>query len=490
MKIALIMPDSNSKERTFYDYKFFSSFLLSKKHLSYLLSIPTLVSLTPPEHEIKIFDERIEDIDYDWEADIVGITVLTMTAPRAYEISENYRRRGTKTVLGGVHPYMCPDEALEHCDSVIIGEADVVWHKLLKDAQTGETKRVYKAERTSDLTKSPVANRSLLSKDKYFSDILQTTKGCPFYCDFCTVHAFDGQKIRHKSVDQIIKEIKEIQGTGTNIKKRSIFFADDNIIANKKFTRELLEALKPYNLNWSCQATINISKEYDLLQLMKESGCGAILIGFESVSQNSIRNMDKKINLRYDYANAIKKIQSHGIMIHGSFILGSDSDSLSSFDELINFIEENNLLMCLINILTPFPGTKLLENLEKEGRIIHKDWSKYNTANVVFYPKQMTPEELYNGFRKVYKQVYSFDSILKKLEYYWDIDFWKHSNEVDPIKFKYRLIFAIRLFTLLASTKIKRSKFILKILPKVFHSRVRISTILTLMAYNDYADSL
>ncbi len=490
MKIALVIPrNSSGAEKSFYDYGFFSKFLFSRRYFSYLLAIPVLVSLTPPEHEVKVFDENIEEIDYDWDADLAGISVRTMFADRAYSISENFRRRGVKTVLGGIHPSMCTEEALRYSDAVLKGEAEDVWPALLQDAGRGRLRRVYSAGDHADLTSFPTPGRSSLSKDRYFADIVQTTKGCPFKCEFCSVYAYDGQKIRNKTVDQVIREIEEIAGASSGYKKKSIFFADDNIIANRKFARELFSELKKYNLNWSCQASINIARDDELLRLMKESGCGAILIGFESVSKNNLSRMDKGVNQRHDYEEAIEKIQSHGILVHSSFILGYDFDTQSSFDELIGFIDKTRLLMPLINILTPFPGTRLFRRLEKEGRIIHRNWSRYDAKNVVFTPSLMTPEELLEGYRKVIRAVYSFDSIYRKLRHYWDIDFWRHSNETDPIKFKYRLLFAARLGTLLFSPNVQRSKFILKILPRIFDRRVRISTILTLMAYNDYAYS-
>ncbi len=490
MKIAFIIPKNTSVTgKSFYDYSFFSKFLLSRKYFSYLLAVPTLVSLTPPGHEIRVFDENIEDIDYAWGPDIAAISVRTMFAKRAYKISESFRQRGVRTVLGGIHPSMCSEEALQHSDSVVVGEAEEVWHRLLTDSENGGLKRVYKAEKKADLTAFPVPGRASLSRDRYFSDIVQTTKGCPFYCEFCSVHAFDGRVIRSRTIPHVVNEIKDLAGTDARYKKRSIFFADDNIIANRKYAKELFLALKEHDLNWSCQASINIAKEDELLRLMKDSGCGSILIGLESVSRENLSRMDKGVNLRHDYKEAISKIQSYGILVHGSFILGYDFDTRDSFSELIDFIQETNLLMPLINILTPFPGTKLFKRLEDEGRILHRDWDHYDARSVVFAPARMTPGELLDGHKRVIRAIYSFDAIYEKIAYYWKIDFWRHSNEVDPIGFKYRALFAIRLCTLLASTNFRRSGFILKILPKVFQRRVRISTILTLMAYNDYAYS-
>ncbi len=492
LKIALIIPkNSSDNKKSFYDCDFYSTFLLTKKYVSYLLAIPTIIALTPDRHEIRVFDENIEEIDYNWKADLAGISVRTMFAERAYAISEAYRKRGVKTVLGGIHPSMCPEEAQQHCDSVVTGEAEAVWTALLTDAENGQLKKRYRAEKFFDIKLSPVPNRVPLSRNRYLSDIVQTTKGCPFHCEFCSVYAFDGQKIRNKTVDQVIQEITDINGFHARYKKKNaIFFADDNIIANKKFSKELFLALKPHNINWICQASINISKEDELLGLMRESGCGAIFIGFESISQKNLEMMHKEINQRYDFLEAIKKIQSYGMLVHSSFIVGYDFDSSKTFDELIDFIRESRLLMPLINILTPFPGTELFMRFEAEGRLLHRDWSKYDTKHVVFSPPNMSPAELLAGYIKIVKSAYSFDAIFEKLKHYWKIDFWERANRLDPVKFRYRLIFAVRLFTLLFSFRFDRSRFIVKILPKVFNSRVRISTILTLMAYNDFAASL
>ena len=208
MKIVLVIPKNSSESgKSFYDYEFFSRFLLSRKYFSYLLAIPTLVSLTPPEHEIRVFDENIEDIDYSWDADLAGISVRTMFSKRAYGIARTFRNRGVTTVLGGIHPSMCTKEALEYCDSVVVGEAEEIWHDLLADAQNGSLKRIYKAKKKADLTAVPLPDRSALSRERYFSDIVQTTKGCPFHCEFCSVYAFDGNRIRNKKtlLDRIDK---------------------------------------------------------------------------------------------------------------------------------------------------------------------------------------------------------------------------------------------------------------------------------------------
>lgn len=491
MKIALVIPNTSSIDgKSFYDWNFFSKFTFTRKFFSYLLAIPTLAALTPSEHEVRVFDENIENIDYNWGADLVGISVRTLFAFRAYEISRTFRKRGAITVLGGIHPSMCREEALEHCDSVVVGEAEGVWATLLKDAGKGQLKKIYQATKKSDLRKYPIAKRDLLASRGYFTEILQTTKGCPFFCEFCSVYAFDGQKIRSRTLEQVLAEVKEVKGKSSGYKKVAIFFADDNIIANKKFARKLFEALIPLKVNWYCQAAINISKEEKLLKLMKKSGCGSIFVGLESISPDNLVEMDKGVNLKYDYLEAINKIQSHEILVHGSFILGSDNDDQKSFEDLALFIEEVKLLMPMINVLTPFPGTKLFERLGRTGRILHKNWNKYDMKSAVFIPKKMTPEELEREYKKLMRRIYSFSSIYNRLQHYWKRDFWKHSNQADPILFKYRILFALRLCSLLISTNRPRSIFILKILPHVFRKRVRISVILTLMAYNDFAYSI
>ncbi|MBC8414385.1 B12-binding domain-containing radical SAM protein, partial [bacterium] len=472
MKIALIIPrNGEPDDSSFYDLKFVSKFLFSKKSFAYLLAIPTLAALTPPEHEIRVFDENIEEIDYEWGPDLVGISVRTMFAKQAYSISNEFRTRGVKTVLGGIHPSMCTEEAMEHCDAVVVGEAEELWAGLLKDAAAGSLQKVYRAERKIDMHTTPPPRWSVLPRDKYLADIVQTTKGCPFHCEFCSVYAYDGQGIRNKSVDQVLQEVRGVTSSVGGYQKKAIFFADDNIIANRKFSRELFRELKKLKIKWSCQASINISKDEETLKLMRESGCGSMLIGLESVSEQNLARMDKGINKKHDYLQAIRTIQAHGILVNGSFIVGYDFDTKESFDELIAFINEAKLLMPLINVLTPFPGTKLFQRLEKEGRILHKDWSKYDSKQVVFSPALLTPEELQQGYRKVISEIYSFESIYKKLDHYMKIGFWATYNTEDPMKLKHQLLFAVRLLSLLPGGAPGRAGFIFKILPDIFKGR-------------------
>lgn len=491
MKLTLITPrQGTGNEKNIYDYRYVARFIFSKAYSGYLLAIPTLAALTPPDWEIKIVDENIEPIDFNAPTDLVGISVRTMFAKRAYEIASRFREKGVKVVLGGIHTSMLPEETSRYADSIVIGEAENVWHELILDFKNNGLKKNYKSTFHPDLSVNPMPDRSLMKNDKYLLHVVQTTKGCPFFCDFCSVHAFDGTKIRHRSIEQVIADIKATQHDRIRERKKAIFFADDNIVADRKYAKEFFKELAPLNIGWSCQASINVSKDDEILDLMAKSGCGGILIGFESIAEDNLRQMNKKINLTQDFSSAINKIHSHGIAVQGSFIVGHDNDTKDSFQRLADFINNNNVLFALISILTPFPGTGLFHRMEKEGRLLHKDWSRYDSKTVVFKPKNMPPLDLKRGFMHVYREIYSFKSIYRKLKYFWEKDFWRDQNKRYPIKFKYRLLFALRLLTYLPTTDFERIKFILKILPWAFDKRVRLTTIITLMAYNDYAYSL
>ena len=491
MILTLVTPRQGTEhEKNIYDYRYVSRFIFSRAYSGYLLAIPTLAALTPPDVEVKVADENIAPIDFTSPTDLVAISVRTMFAKRAYQIASRFRERGVKVVLGGIHPSMLPEEAGQYADSIVVGEAEDIWHELIQDFKNNNLKKVYKAASRPDLSECPRPDRRFLENNKYLLHIVQTTKGCPFFCEFCSVHAFDGTAIRHRPIEQVINDIKETQRDGIYERKRAIFFADDNIIADRKYAKTLFRELIPYDISWSCQASLNVAKDDEILELMAKSGCGGVLIGFESISEDNLRQMNKRINLTQDFSKAIQKVQSYGMLVQGSFIVGHDNDTKETFQRLADFINKNNLLFALVSILTPFPGTGLFHRMEKESRLLYKDWEKYDSKTVVFRPKHLTPLELKNGFIHVNREVYSFKSIYKKLRHFWEIDFWKEQNRRNPIKFKYRILFTFRLMTYLFTWDFERVKFIFKILPWVFDKRVRISTIITLMAYNDYAYSL
>lgn len=373
------------------------------------LSLPTLASLTPEDFQISITDENVSPIDFEKDIDLAALTVMTPLAPRAYEIADRLRSKGTRVVLGGMHPSLLPEEAIQHADAVVIGEAEGLWQNLLQDLKQGKLQKFYKCASYPALENLPIPRRDLLPKKGYFMiNTVQVTRGCPFSCDFCTVTKFFGNKHRFRPVEDIVAEIKSLKG-------KQIFFVDDNIVGNAAYAKKLFRALIPLKIQWMSQGSINMAADEELLRLCAKSGCVGMIIGFESVSQESLNSAGKHVNKVKDFKDSIKKLHAFGIGVDGVFVFGFDHDTKDIFKKTADFVIENNLDACQFSILTPLPGTKLYERLESEGRIIDRDWSKYDVASVVFQPKHMSPEELLEGYYWVYKQVYSYRSILKRL---------------------------------------------------------------------------
>lgn len=372
------------------------------------LSLPTVAALTPSHWEVEILDARVTPIDFTQQADIVGITAFTTEAPSAYKIAGGFRKRGVKVVIGGVHATALPDEALQYADAVVIGEAEYIWKDLIKDAEQGRLKSVYQSEILIEMTGMAIPSRELLDREMYTSfNTLQATRGCPFNCEFCSVTAFFGNKFRTRPVTEVINEIREFDS-------REFFFTDDNIIGLPKYSKELFSALIPLKRKWGGQTTIHLAKDKELLSLYTQSGGRYAFIGFESLSEKNLRQMKKSWNSLVFYKKAIKRIHNAGINIIGSFIFGLDDDDESVFQNTIDFIMENKIDAAQFHILTPFPGTKLYQSMEDEGRIVDRDWSKYNTCEVVFKPKNLSAKELQRGYFRAYHEIYSIKNILKR----------------------------------------------------------------------------
>ncbi len=372
------------------------------------LGLPTVAALTPADWDVQIIDARVRPVDYGSGADLVGITGLTAEMPNAYEIADNFRKRGVKVVMGGVHVSALPDEALGHADSVIIGEAELVWKSALEDFKKGALKPIYRAERLCDMKGMAVPRRDLVKREMFSGyHTLQATRGCPFNCDYCTVTAFFGNKFRTRPVADVVEEIK---GFGA----REFFFMDDNIAGRPAYAKELFEALIPLKLSWGSQASITMAKDPELLRLYARSGGKYAFIGLESLSQENLDNMSKGWNSARGYGEAIRKIHDAGINIIGSFVFGLDGDDRDVFRKTFEFIMENNIDAAQFHILTPLPGTVTYSVLEKEGRIIDRDWAKYHTGEVVFEPKSMTAQELQNGYYWIFRNTYRMKNILKR----------------------------------------------------------------------------
>lgn len=400
MKLLLILPKN---ERSYW-----GGVSKSGKAGFVRLNLPTIAALTPTGWDVEILDARVKPVDYDAKADLVGITGFTAEMPGAYEIADNFRKKGVKVVMGGIHVSALPDEALQHADAVVIGEAELVWHKLLLDFKRGELKQKYKADKLCDMENMVIPARNLLNREMYSGFYtLQATRGCPFNCDYCAVTAFFGQEFRTRPIDEVIEEIK---GFGS----KKFYFMDDNIVGRPKYAKELFQKLIPLKVIWGSQASITMAKDPELLNLYARSGGRYAFIGFESLSQKSLENLHKGWNSAKDYKEAIKKIHDAGINIIGSFVFGLDEDDSSVFKTTFDFIMETNMDAAQFHILTPLPGTVTYSLLEKEGRIIDRDWARYHTGEVVFQPKGMTVEELQNGYYWIFRNTYTIKNILKR----------------------------------------------------------------------------
>ncbi|HTZ17338.1 MAG TPA: radical SAM protein [Dissulfurispiraceae bacterium] len=400
------------------------------------LGLLKVASLTPPGWDVKIIDEKVEAIDFTQDADLVGITSMTPAAKRGYEIADIFRQRGIKVVMGGMHISKMPEEALQHCDGVVIGEAEDIWDKVLEDIEGGELKRIYRHENGyPSLDNRPATNWDLY-RDKGYLPVhfVETTRGCPHNCEFCSVTSSFGGKFRNRPVDEVDREIRNLRPfEGRLTLKNVVFFADDNIISSRKHARELLTRIVPYNLKWLGQTSVNIAKDEEMMTLCRKSGCMGLLIGFETLSSDNLANVGKAFNKPQDYIDVVNRMHDHGLGVNGSFVLGFDHDDEGVFERTIEFVIKAKLDVCYFSILTPYPGTVLHGQMEQAGRIIDRDWSNYNTNNVVFMPKLMKPEKLLEGYYEVLKECFSYSAIVKRL---WGNGTYK--NFFYPMNFGFR----------------------------------------------------
>jgi len=368
-----------------------------------------VAALSPPEVEVSLTDENVTAVDFQKETDLVGITVLTVTAQRAYEIADTFRARGVKVILGGIHPSVLPEEASQHADAVVIGEAEGIWSNLIDDFKANKLQRVYKLRERPSLLSLPIPRRDLFADAAYFvRHTISTTRGCPYSCSFCSVTAFFGHTYRCRPVEEILKEIETFD------ERKPIGFVDDNIVGNPKFAKELFRALVPYKIKWGAQASVTIARDDELLKLAAASGCIALFIGFESLSPANLAAVGKRINVVDEYENVIRKVHSHGIAIHGFFIFGFDEDDEDVFRRTVRFAQKVRLESAQFDFLVPYPGTALCECLDKAGRVVTKDWSQYG-YDLVFEPNPMSREILQKGHDWAWREFYSIPSIWRRV---------------------------------------------------------------------------
>jgi radical SAM superfamily enzyme YgiQ (UPF0313 family) len=406
------------------------------------MNLGLLASYTPEKYDIRIVDETIEDINFEVDADLVAITCMTPLAPRAYEISSRFREMGSKVVLGGVHPSMMPEEAARFADAVVVGEGEGIWPVILKDFEKGKLRPLYNASRPS-LERLTNPRRDLFNEG-YFVQTVQSSRGCPFNCNFCSVTRFNGGEYRLRPVDDVLSEIGQLNG-------KRFFFIDDNIIGSgQKYIQrsiQMFEGLKDLRKEWGSQTCIHIAEDDKLLKAAAKSHAKFFFIGFESVEHETLSMMNKHINLRpgiRNFKDAIRRIQDHGIAVIGGFIFGNDSDTEDIFEKTIEFVQDTKIDGAQFSIQTPFPGTRLWEQLNRENRVLLKDypgdWKRYHGFEVVFQPKNMTVRKLAEGHAFAYRTVASFKGSLFRaiktfsntksflstaVSFYWNHEFCK-----------------------------------------------------------------
>ncbi len=385
-----------------------------------------VAALTPPDWQARIADEKIETLDLAQEADLVGITAMTPTARRAYAIADHFRQRGIKVVMGGMHVSNMRQEALGHCDSLVIGEAEGLWPRVLADAGANCLRRTYTHEDAYPaLVNQPRLDWEPMRPKNYLSvHFVETTRGCPHNCEFCSVTSAFGGRFRSRPLEEVVAEVRGLRSfEGWLTLKRCVFFPDDNIVSNRAYAKEFFNRIADLDLHWFGQASVNIARDEEILRLAQKSGCAALFIGFETLSDESLASVGKKFNRPKDYLDIVKKIHDHGIGIDGSFVFGFDQDTEAAFDRTLDFVMRAKLEIAYFSILTPYPGTRLHARLAAENRLLSQDWDYYDANHVVFRPKLLRPEKLLEGYQYVMKEFYSLSSIFRRL---WGTTAWKN----------------------------------------------------------------
>ncbi|HLE40857.1 MAG TPA: radical SAM protein [Nitrospirota bacterium] len=369
-----------------------------------------VAALTPKEFEISLLDENVRDIDLAAKTDLAGIASFTSNVERGYEIADEYRRRGIPVVMGGFHASAMPDEALRHADAVVIGEAENIWRKVIEDFKRGAMKGPYKSERFHDMKGLPHPRLDLLPREAWYtlSQMVQTMRGCPYQCEFCSTSAFWGHTFRTRPVDEIIEEVRQLD------RSKLIMFVDDDVAGVPRFAKELFEKLIPLKIKWVSQAGIGIAKDDELLSLARRSGCQFLFIGFETMDEKTLKAAHKYQNHPAQYRELIRKIHDQNIVLQAAFVLGLDEDRKEVFERIDRLFVESKADCINLNILYPYPGSDIRERLLKEGRITSNDWTNYVYAGVNYLPKNMTQQELHEGYLWLLKKHTTFWAILKR----------------------------------------------------------------------------
>ena len=370
--------------------------------------MPYLAAFAPSHWTVLHVDEAVEPLDFEAPADLVAITFHTPSAPHAYHLAARFRQRGILVALGGPHVTLLPDEAQAHADVIFVGEAERTWPQFLREFEARNHHHRY-SSKPPNLDDAPMSRRDLFHRRDHTAGVLFATRGCVHRCDFCTLAVMYHSRVRKRPVEAVAQEYASFHG-------KVVILWDDNIAGDIEYAKALFRALAPHRKWWSSQASVHAANNDEFLELAARSGCKQLFIGLESVSQASVDEVSKAFNRVDEYASAIERIHSYGISVQAGIIFGFDNDTQAVFEETLDFLEATGVQNATFNILTPFPGTRLYARLEAEGRILTRDWCKYNgRSEVVFQPRCMSPEELLAGYRYANRRFYSWGSIYKRL---------------------------------------------------------------------------
>jgi len=401
LKILLVQPKSTG---------FIGQISRSGKAGFARVTLTTIAALTPPQHEVVIHDARLCEPDYEQNWDLVGFTGMTCEIPHVYRMADAFRRRGKTVAIGGYHATALPEEAAQHADIVVAGEAEGIWPQILMEIGNGGAERtIYQNQALVEMREMAIPRRHLLDRQMYsVLNTIQATRGCPFDCDYCAVTRFFGRSYRCRPVAEVVAEITSQSG-------KHWMFLDDNLIPDKKYVKELFRALIPLGITWGAQASFNLTQDAELMDLYAQAGGRFIFIGFESISAETLKKVRKGFNRPADYAAGIRQLHRRGITIMGSFMFGLDGDDLSVFRRTVDFVNAAKIDLALYNILTPLPGTRLYEAMDRQGRIHDRDWSHYDACHAVIHPQGMSSEELQNGWYWAVRETYKLPNILRRI---------------------------------------------------------------------------
>ncbi|MDR3584042.1 MAG: radical SAM protein [Desulfosporosinus sp.] len=401
-KIVLIQPSPYDKNRK----------PLKKKKLYFAgLALPLLAALTPKDYEVEIIFEILEEIPFETDADLIGISTMGHGVIRSIDIALEYKKRGKTVILGGYMASIMADEAKKYCDAVLIGDAELVWEELLRDYANGTLQPFYQDRLEKGWFSTPPPRFDLIT-DKCLGDFLpvQAGRGCPHSCSFCSVAClYEGSYVK-KPIEEVVRDIKQIKELGY----RKFLLLDDNIFADKVYLSKLIEEIKALGMQWMSQCDIRIGKEDELLDMLRDSGCTTLSFGLESIKKESLMAMNKAWANPDDYPALIRNIQQHGIDVSTEMVVGGEADTLESIIATKDFIEDNKISVPRFYILTPIPGTRFFKDMEAQGRLVKSDIYSFDGTEAVHTIPNMTPEELTIAYWKLYESLFTIKSIAKR----------------------------------------------------------------------------